>query len=200
VRTTLSRYAPVAPDRWAFAQNAFGRPEIANDDAAARRVSFNLSHTKGLIVLGVTCDNALGVDVENVHVRQAACEVADRFFSSVEVGSLRALPPELQHQRFFEYWTLKESYIKARGMGLSIPLDQFDFNFQGDKQVSLSVSPGLNDRAARWRFWQFQPSAQHLAALCVERSDHSAQHLEIRKVVPFVTEDSIECPLLRTSD
>jgi 4'-phosphopantetheinyl transferase len=200
VRTTLSRYAPVAPDQWAFAQNEFGRPEIANDDAAARRVSFNLSHTRNLIVLGVTCDNALGVDVENVHVRRAACEVADRFFSPVEVASLRALPPELQHQRFFEYWTLKESYIKARGMGLSIPLDQFDFNFQGDKQVSLSVSPGLNDRAARWRFWQFRPSAQHLAALCVERSDHSAQQLEIRKVVPFLTEDSIECPILRTSD
>jgi 4'-phosphopantetheinyl transferase len=200
VRTTLSRYAPVAPDQWAFSRNAFGRPEIANDDAAARRVSFNLSHTRNLIVLGVTCDSALGVDVENVRVRRAACDVADRFFSPIEVGSLHALPAEFQHQRFFEYWTLKESYIKARGMGLSIPLDQFNFNFQGEKQVSISFSAALNDRAARWRFWQFRPSAHHLAALCVERSDHLAQQLEVRKVVPFVAEESIKCPIVRASD
>lgn len=200
VRTTLSQYAPVAPEQWSFSPNPFGRPEIANDDAASGRVSFNLSHTKSLIVLGVTCDNALGVDVENVHVRRAACEVADRFFSPVEVGALRALPPEGQHQRFFEYWTLKESYIKARGMGLSIPLDQFHFNFQGERQVSISLAPELNDRSARWRFWQLQPSAHHLVALCVERSDHPTPQLEIRKVVPFLSEESIECPILRTSD
>jgi 4'-phosphopantetheinyl transferase len=200
VRTTLSRYVPVSPEQWAFSPNAYGRPEIANDNRAARAISFNLSHTNNLIVLGVTCLNALGVDVENVHVRPAACEVADRFFSPVEVAALHALPPEVQHRRFFEYWTLKESYIKARGMGLSIPLDQFTFHFQGESQVSMSVSPGLNDRAARWRFWQLQPSAHHLVALCVERSNHSTPELQTRRVVPFGEEEPAHWPILRTSE
>src|SRR5262245_55714687 len=56
VRTVLSRYVPVRPRDWVFAANAYGRPEIANPQGRAARLSFNVSHTQGLIVLGVTQD------------------------------------------------------------------------------------------------------------------------------------------------
>jgi 4'-phosphopantetheinyl transferase len=200
VRTTLSRYVPVAPEQWSFSANAYGRPEITNDDQTARTLSFNVSHTKSLIVLGVTCNSALGVDTENVRIREAALDVADRFFSPAEVAALNALPADMRHDRFFDYWTLKESYIKARGMGLSIPLDQFGFHFPDERRVDISMSSRLNDSASRWRFWQLRPSADYLVALCVERSGQSSPEVQTRSVIPFDGDESIDCPILRRSD
>src|SRR5262245_53131282 len=69
VRTVLSRYADLSPAEWVFASNAYGRPEIANDHGPARDISFNVSHTSGLIVLGVAHRRALGVDTENARTR-----------------------------------------------------------------------------------------------------------------------------------
>src|SRR5450830_558430 len=61
VRTVLSRYAPITPKQWSFSTNAYGKPIIANDKSTAKKLSFNISHTQGLIVLGVTKTIALGV-------------------------------------------------------------------------------------------------------------------------------------------
>src|SRR6185436_4436818 len=127
VRTVLSRYLSIDPRACIFSTNAYGRPEIVNAEGREAGLSFNLSHTHSLIVLGVTTGRALGVDVENVRDREASIAVADRFFAPQEVAALAATPADRQQYRFFEYWTFKESYIKARGMGLSLPLDKFGF-------------------------------------------------------------------------
>jgi len=200
VRTTLSRYVPIAAEQWAFAADAYGRPKITNRDPAAARVSFNISHTTSLAVLAVTCDCRVGVDVENVGVRQAAIDVADHFFNPREVVSLRALPEEQRHERFFDYWTLKESYIKARGLGLSIRLDQFGFDFPEAGTVVLSMAPALNDRAGRWQFWQFRPADGFVMALCAERvAPSTPPQVQIRKIVPLSGDAPMACPLLRRS-
>ena len=199
VRTVLSKYAPVAAPHWVFGKNDHGRPEIANDNAVARTISFNITHTHGLIILAVTREQAIGVDAENISVRQPAIEIADRFFSAHEVAELHKVPAGGQHERFFHYWTLKESYIKARGMGLAIPLDQFGFHFPHAAQVGISIDPQLNDDAARWRFWQLRPHADFLAALCVERTQPASPQLIMRNIEPLATEKIIECALLRTS-
>src|SRR6185295_18612851 len=120
-RTTLSHYAAVDPTAWQFARNRRGRPEISGPLGVAP-LRFNLSNTAGLIACLVTLGVDVGVDVEDTHRRGETVRIANRFFSASEVAALEALPPERQRQRFFEYWTLKESYIKARGMGLAIPL------------------------------------------------------------------------------
>lgn len=174
LRIVLSKYAAIAPKQWQFATNPYGRPEVANKDAEARRIAFNLSRTTGLIVLGVTRDRAIGVDVENVRERKAALEVADRFFAPSEVAALRALPVEEQERRFFEYWTLKESYIKARGMGLSIPMDRFAFDVEDRGAIQLTTDPSLGDRPERWAFWRFEPESQYIVAVCVARLNGGA--------------------------
>src|SRR5882724_47227 len=114
VRTVLSRYAPVDPRGWIFANNAYGRPEIANVAADDATISFNISHTHSLIVLGITSGRALGVDVENIEARNVSIDLADRYFAAAEAAALQVVPQSQQHYRFFEYWTFKESYIKAR--------------------------------------------------------------------------------------
>ena len=192
VRTVLSRYAPIAPKEWTFSTNAYGKPEIANDSNIARKLSFNVSHTQSLIVLGITYGRNLGVDTENIRIRKAPLEIARHFFSPAEAEALYALPLDMQHDRFYQYWTLKEAYIKARGMGLSIPLDQFSFRLQG-ADIQLSIDSRLNDEASRWRFWQFGLSAGYLTAICAEVSGNSNLRLRLRKIVPLGDEEGLEC-------
>src|SRR5579872_2711510 len=127
VRTVLSRYLPVLPQDWQFAADEHGRPHIVNSVPGVDDLSFNISHTREIVMLGVTKRSALGVDVEGANADTATVALADRYFSVAEAASLRALPQAAQSERFFDYWTLKESYIKARGLGLALPLQGFGF-------------------------------------------------------------------------
>jgi 4'-phosphopantetheinyl transferase len=161
---------------------------------------FNISHTDSLIVLGVTKHRALGVDVENVHRLGILVELAERFFARDEVAELARVPSHRRQDRFFEYWTFKESYIKARGMGLSLPLDKFSFYFTHDHSVKIAIHPELADDAARWHFWQFRPRREYLVAVCAERIDTGAPRLVIRKLVPAMSEELLATELLRTSE
>lgn len=198
VRTVLSRYADIAAAEWSFSNNAYGRPQIANGDAQAQQLSFNLSHTRGLIALAVSQQRTLGVDVEHVSARQVSLGIADRFFAPDEVTALQAVAPPLQQDRFFEYWTFKESYIKARGMGLSIPLDRFSFHYPHEHGVDLSVQPDLGDDAARWRFWQCRPRPEYLLALCAEHSDEPTQ-ISLRRAIPMLGEEVLPLGFSRVS-
>jgi 4'-phosphopantetheinyl transferase len=149
-------------------------------------------------MLGVTCDRALGVDVENYCTRAVPTDIAHSFAPD-EVADLQALHGTLQRERFFEYWTLKESYIKARGMGLSIPLSQFSFRFSSGWRLCLSMQPELNDYPSRWQFWQLRPAACYMAALCAE-NNNAPTHLIARKVVPLVGQEVLCCERVRTSE
>ncbi len=199
VRTVLSRYVLIDPREWVFSTNAYGRPEIANAQVREECLSFNISHTHSLIVLGVTRRRALGVDVENFRTRDVSIDIAERFFAPTEVTALSGVPPHQQQYRFFEYWTFKESYIKARGMGLSLPLDKFSFHYPHDRAVQITIDPELADDAARWQFWQFQPRPEYLVAVCAERVGDQPTKLIVRQAVPMLSEKSFTPEFLRLS-
>ena len=154
--TVLSRYQDVAPGDWTFVADSHGRPEVALRHAPAAGLSFNVSHTPGLVVLGVGCGRPLGVDTEHVRSRQAPLGVAERFFAAAEAAALRALPEADRSRRFFEYWTLKEAYAKARSLGLSLPLRDFAVQFIGDRAVALSVDGEVAGAASPWQLWRFR--------------------------------------------
>ncbi len=210
LRTTLSRYADVAPEDWTFVANAYGRPAIANAGIAG--LTFNLSHSRKLVALAIARGCELGIDTEDTLTRTPPLEIADRFFAPEEVASLRALPEEQRLQRFFQHWTLKESYIKARGRGLSLPLDQFAFHFAHPEQVRLTVQPRMEDAADNWEFWQWwvaQPESpaghaeaqlqQHMLALCVQRVRGDSPQIVLREVAPFRSECDLSSTLLARS-
>lgn len=199
VRTVLSRYAAVQPAEWTFVTNRYGRPEAANAEARNAGLAFNLSHTHSLIVLAVSRHRELGVDVENVAARKVSIDIADRYFAPREVQVLSAAPEHEQQYRFFEYWTFKESYIKARGMGLSLPLDKFSFQYPGDGAVEIAIDPELGDDASRWQFWQFRPTPDYLVALCAERTDGAPPRVSVRQTVPMLGERPLDPQFLRTS-
>jgi len=197
VRTVLARYLPLAPRDWRFAANAYGRPEIANAQGRRSGLSFNLSHTRDLIVLGVTRGRALGVDVENLGRREAVIDVARHYFAEAEVSALARVPAAQQHHRFFEYWTFKESYIKARGMGLSLPLDRFSFHFPDDHTVKLRIDRDLGDDPRRWELVQLRPAPEYLLAVCAERVASGPSHVVVRQTVPLSSERLLALPYSR---
>ncbi|MBI4956272.1 MAG: 4'-phosphopantetheinyl transferase superfamily protein [Myxococcales bacterium] len=168
VRTLLGRYLGVAPKALRFAPNPWGRPELVWPGRAP--VTFNLAHARGLVVclLAAAHDGrAVGVDVENVVRRTPPLHVADHFFAPAEVEALAARPPDARGRRFFELWTLKESYIKARGMGLAIPLDGFAFELDAAPSIRIDLRPDVGSDAGAWRFRLHEPTPEHLVAIAV---------------------------------
>ncbi len=182
VRTVLSKYTDVTPDAWRFVTNEYGRPEI-DEPEDARWLKFNLSHTNGLIALIVARDREVGVDVEDRERRGRLLNVADRYFSPSEVEALRALPENQQLDRFFLYWTLKESYIKGRGMGLAIPLSQFSFAIASD--ISIAFDAKLDDDPDRWQFTAMSFGRRHALAASMRRGAREDVRFLVHETVPL---------------
>jgi 4'-phosphopantetheinyl transferase len=182
VRTMLSRYASVPPAQWAFVANVHGRPEISARPRGVPDLRFNLSHTDGLIACAVTIGREVGVDVEHIG-RRLTHDVAGRFFAPKEVADLKSLPAAQQPKVFFDYWTLKEAYIKARGFGLALPLGDFAFTLAPPSPPEISFEPALDDDPSTWQFFQDWPTPHHRLGLAVRR-DGADLPVRIRSVVP----------------
>jgi 4'-phosphopantetheinyl transferase len=166
VRLVLSNYADIRPECWQFSENEYGRPEVADGCMPSTALCFNVSHTHSLIAVAVAQQCALGIDVENICSRTAPISVANHFFAPAEVNALHSTPPEEQHDKFFEYWTFKEAYIKARGMGLSLPLDKFGFEFPTPFSARIRFDSDMREDPRRWRFWQYRLFNEYLIAIC----------------------------------
>lgn len=199
VRIVLSRYFPIAPEQWSLPADENGRPFIANRlPPAESPFVFNISHTNDLISIAVTSRSELGVDVERMGARRWLDEISESYFAPQEIASLQALPFSERHELFFQYWTLKESYIKARGEGLKLPLDKINFSFH-DEGIKLELDESLEDSPNLWQFWQLRPTSEHLAAVCVHRRGSHPATLIGRKLVPLVSENDMELDVFRTS-
>ncbi|XXF81085.1 4'-phosphopantetheinyl transferase superfamily protein [Myxococcaceae bacterium GXIMD 01537] len=189
VRVVLSHYASRAPEAWSFERSEFGRPEASGEGSQGLR--FNLSHTDGMALCAVTRAADLGADVEDESRSGETVRLAHDFFAAAEVAALRALPESLQRARFFELWTLKEAYLKARGAGLSLPLQQFAFALEPGTMPRISFDPRLEDTPADWQFLPFQASPRHPAALAVRRRRDLPLSVRCWRTVPLVREEEV---------
>ncbi|HEV7217131.1 MAG TPA: 4'-phosphopantetheinyl transferase superfamily protein, partial [Chloroflexota bacterium] len=137
-------------------------------DQSIAGLRFNLSHTDGLALLAVTRERELGIDVERVRKGIAREGIAERFFTTTEVADLRALPADSQDDAFFACWTRKEAYVKARGEGLSIPLDQFAVSLLPGEPAALLHVALDPDEVKRWSLHDLDAGPGYRAALLVE--------------------------------
>lgn len=164
LRNVLARLEHLHPRDVRLNETERGALELADDSNGPSGWHLNLSHTDGLVALAVA-RTPVGIDVEDRERRGRTIELADRFFAPSESAALRALPPERQRQRFFDLWTLKEAYIKARGQGLAIPLASFAFDPDRDP---LGFSPQPGD-PIDWRFARLDPTPRHRLAVALAR-------------------------------
>ena len=167
LRRILGRYLDTEPSRLRFCYSAYGKPAL---DAAfgGGALRFNVSHSHRAALYGVSRGREVGIDLERIRPDFADDRVAERFFSSREVAALRSLPRSMQRDAFFNCWTRKEAYIKARGEGLSLPLDKFDVSLVPGEPAALLATRGDSLGASRWSLQKLEPGSGYVAALAVE--------------------------------
>lgn len=172
VRTALSQVHPVAPEDWRFLTNSYGKPRVDPDCG----VRFNLSHSRQLVACLIANGMEVGTDVE---ARDRATEIlgiGEKVFSPAELAQLDELGSIEALDRALSLWTLKEAYIKARGMGLSLPLKNISIVFGGEEGIRLELDASLSDDAARWQFCLFDHTG-HRIALMIERAEDARVEL-----------------------
>jgi len=187
VRFVLSVVTGLPPGHFQFTENAHGKPAL-EQGCVSMPIRFNLSHSRGLTACAVALDRAIGVDVEH-HQENIDLSLAERYFTLREADYIRERPPEERAAAFFDLWTLKEAYIKARGMGLSIDLDQFGYEI--NPEIRVHMDSCLEDTPDRWRFFRFSPEADYHAAIAVQGYAEEVWRFHVYRCVPFVRIDRI---------
>ena len=166
LRMLLSSYLGSPPAKLRFAYSQHGKPSLC---APLADLKFNLSHTSGLVLLAVCRGMNVGVDVERFRRDLNVKEIAGRFFSAAEQRALLRIPEVFSHEAFFGCWTRKEAFVKARGEGLSCPLDSFDVSVDPyDEEVPLTTRPDGYE-AGKWHLQSLNFFPEYAAALAVER-------------------------------
>lgn len=125
LRIILSKYLQIPPTEIQLTYNKYGKPKCAY----TRELNFNLSHSGNFVIYTFTLDYKVGVDLEFIRHIKNSQKIAKRFFSEEENTELNALPENKYQDAFFHCWTRKEAFIKALGVGLSYPLNQFSVKF-----------------------------------------------------------------------
>jgi 4'-phosphopantetheinyl transferase len=169
LRAVLSLHSALKPQQWRFIYGAKGKPALTQDLLALTGLHFNLSHSGQWLMIGVliapnaeektepTIDGAsnewvynpeqdicFGVDIERQRSSTDIVPILNHYFTQTETNTLLQLPEALQRQRFFDLWAVKESYIKARGLGLALSLKSFSVDFSQAEQCNIPLQRADN--------------------------------------------------------
>jgi 4'-phosphopantetheinyl transferase len=169
LRELLGEYLGSSPASIEFTYGVYGKPAHRPGDSRPP-IRFNVSHSCGHAVLAFARNCEIGIDLEPISPEFAGEEIAKRYFSAREVEELLLLPAEMRPEGFSLCWTRKEAYVKARGLGLQIPLDSF----------SVSLTPNRPERlesadSQRWRLRSFTPAPNFAAAVVHEKVSEGVQ-------------------------
>lgn len=183
LHTTLSEFGSLQPEAWRFRTNEHGKPFLdpAEGDPPLR---FNLTHATGLAACAVCRGASVGIDVESIE-RKTGPGLADRFFAPAEQAQLVGLEGKALRRAFFDIWTLKESYVKARGIGVSLPLRSFAFTLPADDRAPIGFSPPPDDPDDGWRFFRFRPTTEHTLAVAAGRLAEGVPEIATAREVPL---------------
>jgi 4'-phosphopantetheinyl transferase len=172
LRTILAGYLDIAPADLKFAYGERGKPSLPESD-----LRFNLSHSDNIILIAVTQNHDIGVDVEHIHHIPEMSIMARDNFSAYEQETLFNLPEQEWERAFYRCWTRKEAYIKATGDGFSMPLRDFDVTLTQDETPRILRASG--DDPARWSLVHLEPDADYVGAICIEGRDFTVIHRQL---------------------
>ncbi len=166
LRLILSAYLSEDPRNLRFTYNPYGKPALDSDP-----LQFNVSHSQGLALYAVTQHSEVGIDLEYMRTDFGWRQIVEQYFSAQEFNTLVQLPENQQCRAFFDGWTRKEAYIKAKGQGLSIPLDQFDVSLSPAEPAALLRTQWDSDEAAQWTLHALNPAANYAGAIAIRSRD-----------------------------
>lgn len=174
VRIVLSRYACVKPTEWQFNKGKFGRPYVSFP-LHCRPLYFNLSHTSGLIVCAISKNPLIGVDVESTDRNDLTSETIKLCFSSSEIARINLFSNIESSEYIMSYWTLKEAYTKALGLGMSLPFDSFSIVYDNNKPITVTQNSNINITNLYWRFGVKKIIPNYILSFAVGgRRDHAS--------------------------
>lgn len=164
LRILIGAYLGIEPKEVNFSHGLYGKPFLKND----HELKFNLSHAGNVLISGFSIGHDIGVDVEYNKMNIELAEIASHFFSKKEYDLLMQLPQGKRLSAFYSCWTRKESFIKAKGSGLSIPLSKFDVSLStGDKAAITHIDKSLNDNLSNWDMKAFMYGDDYTCAALV---------------------------------
>ncbi len=170
LRIILGSYLNRLPNCLSFRSSSYGKPALI-PDRVSDPIRFNMSHSHGMALYAIACSREVGIDVEFIRYGLHEDQIAERFFSGREITALRMLPPALRSYAFFLCWTRKEAYIKGRGEGLSLPLDQFDVSLTpGEPAELLGTRPDALE-TDRWSLTDLSFGLPGYAAALAAKGD-----------------------------
>jgi 4'-phosphopantetheinyl transferase len=169
-RSILARYLGTEPGALRFAQEPQLKPYLATP-SDQDPIQFNLTHAHGLALVAVTKGREVGIDVEQIRIDVASKALAERLFAPQEVTALQGLPISMQAAAFFRAWTRKEAYLKARGEGLTSPLNQFAVSLAPGEPAKLLWVQGDDQETSRWSLRHLEPGPGFVGALAAESGD-----------------------------
>lgn len=170
LRSLIGCYLDRAPGELRFQYSSYGKPGLS-DQSPLTALSFNVSHSHEIVVYAFTLGREIGIDIEYHRPEVAGEEIAERFFSAVEIHNLSALSQEFRTEGFFNCWTRKEAYVKARGEGLSHPLDKFDVSLVPGEPAALLGTRNNPVELSRWTISAFTTEEDYSGAIAVEGKD-----------------------------
>jgi len=165
LRYALSKYVEIPASQWQFSVGEHGRP-VLRDSIAAPGLCFNLTHSDGFSACVITLDKQCGIDAENIRSRHKLNAVARRMFADEELAQL---DEKNIQTRFYDFWTLREAYVKALGTGLAGSSKDFYFDVNVDGLCVALYSNGT--RLENWRFSLSRPTPNHVLAVGVETAE-----------------------------
>lgn len=174
VRHTLSTLGGRCPGDWRFGTGDHGRPFLNNPTRSMESLDFNIAHSSRRVVLAITQDGRVGVDLEPVDRRVDHDLVARRFFHGSERRDLETLASARRRRRFLELWVLKEAWMKADGRGIGAGLNEVVFSFGDREEPELIALPDCD--VGRWRIGLDQVDG-HLIAVARRGGDDRSQLL-----------------------
>jgi len=174
----ISHLWPRKGTDWRFVRNEYGKPRVEPECG----LRFNLANSVEMVVCVAGWGGEVGVDVEPYTRAGAILELANEVFSPLELAQLERLPQDLKLERALSLWTLKEAYIKARGMGLSLPLKEISFLFDDAGRIRLELGMEVNDDAARWMFCLVDRAEHRVAVMSEAKARTRLELIETRPI------------------
>ncbi|MEP6570243.1 MAG: 4'-phosphopantetheinyl transferase superfamily protein [Acidobacteriota bacterium] len=180
LRRILATYLDIPAGELRFIYAEKGKPSL--EESQRNSLNFNLAHSHGMAIYGFSRNREVGVDLEFLREDLADEKIAERFFSPSEIHVLKGLPANLRKQAFFDCWTRKEAYIKARGEGLSMSLDEFDVSLQPGEAAALLRNHKEPAEVRRWSMQSLNVPAGFVAALVVEGHDWKVRAFTVDQI------------------
>lgn len=167
LRVLLGRYLGRESSRLRFRYGLYQKPALVEEEGPNGSIRFNVAHSAGLALVAVGRGGEVGVDVERIRPDLPIEDLARRTFSPGETATLMSLSGEARVRAFFDGWTRKEAYVKARGTGLARPLETFDVSLAPGDPARLLADRVEPEATAHWSVWDLPVGAGYAAALAV---------------------------------